>query len=112
MNENFCGEITGTGAVIDVKCGFVPAKVEIYNITSSTKETLEWVRGMADASGIKTVAGTVARTVIATNGITPLNSKDGSTGEMGFRIGADVDINVAAEKMLVIAHRGGEGNQF
>jgi hypothetical protein len=112
MNENFCAEITGTGAAIDVKCGFVPAKVEIYNITSTTKETLEWVRGMPAASGIKTVAGTVARTFITSNGISPLNATDGSTGEQGFRIGADADINVSAEKLLVIAYRGGEGNQF
>ncbi len=111
-NEIASGIITGTGANIDIKCGFIPAKVEIVNWGSTTKETLEWVRGMPNASGIKTVAGTVARTYITSDGITTLGEADGSTVEQGFRVGPDTDINVNNEKFTWFAYRGGEGNQF
>ena len=37
-NEIASGIITGTGANIDIKCGFIPAKVEIYNWVSSFRQ--------------------------------------------------------------------------
>lgn len=109
MNEVAVFALTGTGAAIDVKCGFVPAYVRVVNIESATVEELEWFRGMADASAIKTVTGTVARTKITTNGITPL---DDAGAELGFRIGADTDVNVSGEDIIAFAYRGGAGNQF
>ncbi len=112
MNENFYATMDGTGANIDIKCGFIPAYVKVVNIESATIEQLEWYRGMAAASAIKTVTGTVARTKITTLGITPLNDTATSTGEKGFRIGADTDVNVAGETIVICAERGGEGNQF
>lgn len=111
-NENAYGSMDGTGAAIDIKCGFVPAYVRVVNIESGTIEQLEWYRGMADASAIKTVTGTVARTKITSNGITPLGAAAGSNVEQGFRIGADTDVNVAGETIVWTAERGGEGNQF
>lgn len=110
MNENGFFLITGTGANIDIKCGFVPAKVEVMNITSTGLEKLEWYRGMPDASGIKTTSAP-ARTKITTLGITPLGDDVADTVEQGFRIGADTDINVAGEKLVIFATRGGAGNQ-
>lgn len=110
MNEAGIFLLTGTGANIDVKCGWVPAKVEVMNITSTGLEKLEWYRGMADASAIKTVAAGT-RTKITTLGITPLGDGPADAVEQGFRIGADADVNVAAEQIVVIATRGGEGNQ-
>ncbi|WP_375188409.1 hypothetical protein [Sphingobium yanoikuyae] len=112
MNEVAVFALVGTGAAIDVKCGFVPAYVRVVNIESATVEELEWFRGMADASAIKTVTGTVARTKITTNGITPLGAGAADAVEQGFRIGADTDVNVAGEDIVAFAYRGGPGNQF
>lgn len=109
MNENFFKTMDGTGASIDVYCGFTPAHVQVVNIESATIEQLDWYSGMADASAIKTVTGTVARTKITSLGITPLDS---ATYGKGFRIGADTDVNVSGETIVIIAERGGEGNQL
>lgn len=108
MNEKFVKAMDGTGANIDIYCGFAPAHVSVINIESATIEQLDWYVGMADASAIKTVTGTVARTKITTLGITPLSS---DVYGLGFRIGADTDVNVAGESLVILADRGGEGNQ-
>lgn len=109
MNEVYVKTMDGTGANIDVYCGFIPAYVRVVNIESATVEELEWFKGMADASAIKTVTGTVARTKITSLGITPLNDAATDTGELGFRIGADTDVNVSGETIVIFAHRGGDG---
>jgi hypothetical protein len=81
------GSFVGTGAQLDVLiCGFRPRKVRLLNITGLCIG--EWQESMADASVVKQVTdGTM--TVPTTNGITPLAN--------GFRLGADADLNVAAE---------------
>ena len=112
MNEVFVKTMDGTGAAIAVKCGFVPAYVRVTNIESATIEQLEWYRGMGAGHAIKTVTGTVARTKITSNGITPDGELVTDTVEQGFTIGADADVNVAGETIVIIAMRGGESNQF
>ncbi len=81
------GSVVGTGSSLDVKgVGFRPKKVKLFNVTGLC--TGEWQETMADASVVKTVTdGTIS--FATSNGITPLAD--------GFRIGADTDINVAAE---------------
>jgi hypothetical protein len=111
MNEAFVKTMVGTGAVINVFCGFVPAHVQVVNIQSATKEQLDWYRGMPDASAIKLISP-AARSTIVANGITPLGDAATDTTEQGFAIGADADVNVAGETIVIIAHRGGVGNQF
>lgn len=107
MNENFTVQMDGTGANIDIFCGFKPAKVEVMNWESATLEKLEWYNGMPNGHAIKTVsAGT--RSKITTLGITLL--EDASNG-LGFRVGVDTDVNVAGESLTIIAHRAGEGCQ-
>ena len=99
------GSQAGTGANIDIELGWRPTHVRVVNIGSATIEEVEWFAGMADASAIKTVTGTVARTRITSNGITPLNSTF-----LGFRIGADSDVNVSGETLVWIAERSGLGS--
>ncbi len=99
------GSQDGTGANIDIKLGFVPTHVKVVNVESATIEQLDWYQGMADASAIKTVTGTVARTKITTLGITMLNSTF-----LGFRIGTDADVNVAGETIVWEAVRNGPGS--
>jgi hypothetical protein len=93
----------GTGAVIDIRLGFVPDYVKVVNIESPTMEQLEYYRGMPAASARKGVVGGNA-TKITTNGITLLT---GGPLPDGFRIGADVDVNVLGETLVWEAHRGG-----
>lgn len=102
MNNIKFGTMDGTGAAIDIDLGWAPARVRVVNIESNTIEELEWFAGMANASAIKTVTGTVARTKITSNGITPL-----SGSVLGFRIGVDTDVNVAGETIVWIAERTG-----
>ena len=104
MNNIKFGTMDGTGAAIDIDLGWAPARVRVVNIESTTIEELEWFAGMANASAIKTVTGTVSRTKITSNGITPL-----SGSVLGFRIGADTDVNVAGETIVWIAERTGLG---
>lgn len=103
MKQIKTGTVTGTGAAINVPLGFNPTFVQVLNLTSATLEQLEWFSGMAEASAIKTVAGGT-RTKITTLGI---STYAGSTTESsGFTIGADTDVNVAAEVIAYIAIRG------
>lgn len=110
MNENGFYQVTATGAPITIKAGFVPAKVEVVNITDANKPTLVWYRGMAAASAIKNQNS--GRSVITTLGITPVGNVAGDAVEQGVTIGADATVNVNGNTLLVFLTRGGEGNQF
>ena len=85
------GSFIGTGAQLDVtSVGFRPRRVRLLNVTGIC--TGEWQDSMADAAMFKVVdSGTnlTDLTFVTTNGITPLST--------GFRLGADTDLNVAAE---------------
>lgn len=103
------GTQDGTGASIDINLGFIPDEVIVINTESATVEELRWYKGMANASAIKTVTGTVARTKITTLGITPLGGAATDTVK-GFRIGADTDVNVSGETIVWRATRCGPGS--
>lgn len=86
------GSFVGTGSQLDIRTvGFRPRSVRLYNVTGNCQAV--WLEGMADAAMQKTVDSGSGTTdvafVSATNGITPLSD--------GFRLGADTDLNVAAE---------------
>lgn len=93
-----CGSFPGTGAQLDVKkVGFRPKKVELYNVSGNCQAV--WTESMPDAAMQKTVdSGTQQSDVayVTSNGITPLAE--------GFRLGADSDLNVAAEIVHFVAH--------
>tara|TARA_R110000824_G_scaffold401790_1_gene616454 strand:- start:37750 stop:38073 length:324 start_codon:yes stop_codon:yes gene_type:complete len=98
------GTVVGTGADITIKCGFKPAMVELINVTSATKEELKWCEGMAQASGLKTI--NASRSIITTLGVSTVG---GDGVEEGFTIGADTDVNVAAEVIFYRVTRSGPG---
>ena len=87
------GTVVGTGAAINIECGFTPVRVVVTNITS--RDGLEWTRTMTNGHALKTVAAGT-RSAITSLGITPYAGTlaDDSTG---FTIGADTDVNVTAE---------------
>lgn len=103
------GSQDGTGAAIDIELGFIPSHVMVLNTESATMEQLDWYAGMSNGHAIKTVTGTVARTKITSNGITPLGGGASDT-ILGFRIGADADVNVSGEALTWMAVRNGPGS--
>lgn len=88
------GTVVGTGSAINIRTvGFRPQVVEVYNVTDLCHA--KWTKTMADASAFKTItAGTI--TFITSDGITPLSN--------GFTLGADADLNAAAEVVHWIAY--------
>jgi len=64
MNSNFIkvGTIEGTGANLNVECGFVPSYVKLFNQDDAGKLFcgLEYFKGMAAGSGLKHNSGTRA----------------------------------------------------
>jgi len=86
----------GTAASLAIDLDFTPRYVMVMNRDGLAK--MEWARGMADASAIKTITdGTISE--ITTLGIT-INEKftrDEAGDGPGFTIGADTDVNVSAE---------------
>lgn len=111
LSNIITGSQDGTGANIDIKLGFIPSKVEVYNTEAADNARLLWMNSMANASAYKetTVTGAPTRALITTLGITPLGGAAGAT-MMGFRIGADTDVNVAGETIQWFAYRMGPGS--
>jgi len=71
------GELVGTGASIQVQCGFKPAKVLIFNVTDEV--VMEWTREMADGKGYKRLgvsSGTIVVTPHADSAGTPAGTND------------------------------------
>lgn len=95
------GKVTGTGAAINVNCGFIPRKVKLMNVTGRC--VLEWNDQMANGYGYKIPTGIDAtadvvslHSYITTGGIT----KGTRTTLLGFIIGTDADVNVDGESII------------
>ena len=83
-----------TAVAFDITTGFKPRYVRVVNETS--RDMLEWFEGMADAEAIKTVAAGT-RTLITSLGISILS------GNNGFTVGLDLDVNVVNEQLSWVA---------
>ena len=99
MNSTSKGSQDGTGADIDIDCGFVPTKVDVFNHEGDA--VLNWIDGMGAGLGYKTL-GTGLGAMVADKGITLSVATDDF---IGFTIGADEDVNVNAEALSWIAYR-------
>lgn len=101
------GSQDGTGASIDIELGFIPSYVIVQNHEAADFPRLVWFSSMDNGHAIKTVTSTNSK--ITTLGITPLG---GAAGDaiLGFRIGADADVNVDGEELHWIAFRNGPGS--
>lgn len=109
-NNMVRGSVAGTGAAINVVCGFVPGYVKVFNPNDagSLFPTMERFQGMAAASGFKTLGvvdnattGNKSSNYVTTNGLSDYSGTSGA----GFTIGADTDINVNGETIYYIAIR-------
>lgn len=86
-----------TAIAYEVECGFAPSRVKIVNITDGDYE--EWYKGMTDAHGIISQAGTanqLVRTAVTANGITPSGDAAADTFN-GFTFGLNTGINIASK---------------
>lgn len=90
------GKVVGTGSALNVtKLGFRPRVVKLYNTGGLVSAV--WNSSMPDASAWKELNHASAqRAYITSDGITPLAN--------GFTIGADSDINVDGEEIVIEAH--------
>jgi len=93
--EVFFGSVVGTGAPIEVACPFDPAAVLLVNVTDPTFGL--YLPSMAAASVMK-LTDAPALTVPVADGITL-----GAKAARKFTIGADADLNVAAEVIHYVA---------
>ncbi len=98
------GQVTGTGALINVVVGFLPDMVRLTNRT--TGASLEWNRAAGIAGGSKKTV--VAGTVTVVTGAASIAPYEGSTGA-GFTIPADAQVNVAAQIIDYEITRSGPG---
>lgn len=67
------GTLSGTGAAMNIECGFIPRYVKIINMNDAgalDPPTMEWIYGMAAATGVKLVGTTTAYSQLGSNGIT------------------------------------------
>jgi hypothetical protein len=83
------GTYTGNSAAQNISLGFVPDKVEIWNVTDGTNVSV-WFNGMAAASAesIVTTAGPVLDT---TNQVTAFAGS--TSAAAGFTVGTDLSVN-------------------
>lgn len=111
------GTVEGTGAAINVSCGFTPVYVKLVNIDDAggLAPTLEWFSGMGAGDALKTLkivdSGTTANAssqIITSLGIDTYAGS--ASAAKGFTIGADTDVNVSGETILYLAIGGGDGN--
>lgn len=91
---HWTGVVMGTGANLDVtKVGFRPRSVRVFNVGTACQAM--WNKEMPDAAAYKVVGATGVGSYVTTGGITPLAN--------GFRIGADADINIASDTLILEA---------
>lgn len=110
LQERFAqGSVEGTGAAINVICGFKPRYVKLLNLDDAGSKVpmMEWFEGMAAGYGLKWLIGTTYTTpsIATTGGITQYDGTDAHGSGQGFTIGTDTDINASAETILWIAIR-------
>lgn len=99
----YIGQVTGTGAAIDIEIGFVPDHVEVMNATSGRR--IDWFANMGAGKGL--VDGpSVTTALLSSNGI---SAYAGSTAKgPGFTIGTDA-VNTSTQVIYWKATRNGPG---
>lgn len=91
------GVYTGTGSgSLDIEVGFIPEKVEIYNITDGTPAVI-WFDGMAAGASFDIAAQAQSNTAGSVSRFT-----GSATKGQGFSTGADN--NVSAKEYRWVAH--------
>jgi hypothetical protein len=90
------GTQDGTGAAIDISCGFTPMRVTVFNVETGLS-MLTWTDTMAADKGVlQDTAGVLS--YLASGGITLYAGVEAGATE-GFTIGTEADINTSGEAL-------------
>lgn len=96
LPQPYTAAITGTGAAININCGFEPKLVIVANLT--TLALTVWSSSMDQAKGIQIAdAGADAANVFA------LGSAGISSSSQGFSLGTNALLNANSDDIHVIA---------
>ncbi len=101
-NNIASGKVAGTGAALNVSIGFKPRVVRLMNVAAGGVVSIDWNSDMGAGTGFKRAQNGDA-SQLAANGVTQYAGDE--THTEGFTIGADADMNVAAEDIHYIAYR-------
>ena len=99
------GQVTGTGAAINVALGFQPDYIKLNNRT--TGAMLEWFRAAGTAGGSRKTIVTGVVTVVT--GAASISALASATVGEGFVVPVDAQVNVAAQIIDYFASRSGPG---
>lgn len=93
------GSYVGTGTAFDIKnekLGFKPSKITVFR-KDTRQDQCEWIEGMADASLFLDKGDDGVRSLVSSNGLTPLDD--------GFTVGTHVGINNSGDTYFYECHR-------
>ena len=105
MDYMYKTTVEGTGAAITISPKFTPQYIKVINLDGLC--TLEWTSDMGAGKGFKVLTGidaTASDTVSLMSYIATLGITMDDNGRQ-FTIGADTDINVAGETLIVCCFR-------
>lgn len=105
MTNIVVGSVVGTGAALNVQCGFVPSHVRVVNATDGT-DIDEWFQGMAAGTSIRNNSAAVALRANP-DGITPYAGAVNAA--CGFTIGVAMSVN--GKTLRYVAFEEGPGWQ-
>ena len=98
MQERFaCGTFEGTGAALNVICGFKPRYVKLYNFDAGNPITMEWWEGMpVTGGGLLNNNSTYSR--VTTTGILVYAGTDAQGSGQGFTV--NITLLMVVEKQF------------
>jgi hypothetical protein len=101
------GSFLATGSAMNINLGFIPRFVQLYNVTDTKLPKFTWFKGMTAAYVYKEAIGSTysAPSYATSAGITAYAGTDAAGDTAGFTLGADSDMNGAADVIYYIAIR-------
>jgi hypothetical protein len=104
MDYMYKTTVEGTGAAITISPMFTPQYIKVINLDGLC--TLEWTSDMGAGKGFKVLTG-IDKTADTVSLMSYISSKGITMDDNGrqFTIGADTDINVNAETLIVCCFR-------
>jgi len=104
MDNMYTTTVEGTGAAITISPRFKPQYIKVINLDGLC--TLEWTSDMGAGKGFKVLTG-IDATADTVSLMSYISSKGITMDDNGrqFTIGADTDINVDKETLIVCCFR-------
>lgn len=105
MDYMYTTTVEGTGAAITISPKFTPQYIEVINLDGLC--LLKWTAKMGAGKGFKILTGIDGTSADTVSLMSYISSKGITMDDNGrqFTIGADTDINVAGETLIVNCFR-------